>query len=409
MNNTPTEPVDRTSTGYTSHSIRFPLTTLGEELQTKEEVHFLRSQYYCVCFIQMVSPTTATTSTTTTTINDSDSIRKHYTTFINTMSTIARNFGAKIVKNVTDRLIICFPQTSNSTDDVAFQDVIECGITMLAAGDAINEKFTDEKLAAATYRISADYGKIEVAESKTSQHEDLFGPTMNLCSKINSKAQPNTMVIGGDLYLVIRSLPSYSSFRKKGYEFKEIKGHSITGFTYEYPIYSLISKHTRGQADAAINLSTWNDKLIQEPGLKYIHSPAISASATTHISSGNNIMLVDDEKDILYNFDLALTENGYHVEAFSNSREALNRFQEVGRSHFNLVILDLRMAGLNGLELYKRLKTISKDVKILFVSALDVVPELVSVLTDVKKDDILRKPISTEELIKAVKKRHQIF
>jgi DNA-binding response OmpR family regulator len=67
------------------------------------------------------------------------------------------------------------------------------------------------------------------------------------------------------------------------------------------------------------------------------------------------------------------------------------------------------MSGLNGLELYKRLKTISKDVKILFVSALDVVPELVSVLTDVKKDDILRKPISTEELIKAVKKRHQIF
>jgi len=359
----------------------------------------------------MVNPTTATTSTTTTTttINDSDSIRKHYTIFINTMSTIARNFGAKIVKNITDRLIIYFPQTSNSTDDVAFQDVIECGITMLAAGDAINAKFTDEKLAAATYRISADYGKIEVAESKTSQHEDLFGPTMNLCSKINSKAQPNTMVIGGDLYLVIRSLPSYSSFRKKGYEFKEIKGHSITGFTYEYPIYSLISKHTRRQADAAINLSTWNDKLIQEPELKYIHSPAISASATTHISSGNNIMLVDDEKDILYNFDLALTENGYRVEAFSNSREALNRFQEVGRSHFNLVILDLRMAGLNGLELYKRLKTISKDVKILFVSALDVVPELVSVLTDVKKDDILRKPISKEELIKAVKKRHQIF
>jgi CheY-like chemotaxis protein len=325
------------------------------------------------------------------------------------MSTIARNFGAKIVKNVTDRLIIYFPQTSNSTDDVAFQDVIECGITMLAAGDAINEKFTDEKLAAATYRISADYGKIEVAESKTSQHEDLFGPTMNLCSKINSKAQPNTMVIGGDLYLVIRSLPSYSSFRKKGYEFKEIKGHSITGFTYEYPIYSLFSKHTGRQADAAFNLSTWNDKLIQEPGLKHIHSPAISTSATTHISSGNSIMLVDDEKDILYNFNLALTENGYHVEAFSNSREALNRFQEVGRSHFNLVILDLRMAGLNGLELYKRLKTISKDVKILFVSALDVVPELVSVLTDVKKDDILRKPISTEELIKAVKKRHQIF
>jgi CheY-like chemotaxis protein len=215
------------------------------------------------------------------------------------------------------------------------------------------------------------------------------------------------MVIGGDLYLVIRSLPSYSSFRKKGYEFKEIKGHSIIGFTYQYPIYSLISKHTIREADAVFELSTWNDKLIKESEPKQINSPAISTSATTHIPSGNNIMLVDDEKDILYNFNLALTENGYNVEAFSNSREALNRFQE-GRSHFGLVILDLRMAGLNGLELYKRLKSISKDVKILFISALDVVPELVSILTDVKKEDILRKPISTEELIKAVKKRHQI-
>jgi two-component system, OmpR family, response regulator ChvI len=410
MFNTPTEPVDITSTRYTSHSIRSPLTTLEEEMQAKEEVHFLRSQNYCVCFIQMVKPTTATTSTiATTTINDSDSIRRHYTIFINTMSTIARNFGAKIVKNVADRLIIYFPQTSDPTDDVAFQNVIECGITSLAAGEAINAKLTEEKLAAATYRISADYGKIEVAESKTSQHEDLFGPTMNLCSKINSKAQPNTMIIGGDLYLVIRSLHSYSSFKKKGYEFKEIKGHSITGFRYEYPIYSLISKHSRKHSDPAFNLSTWHDKPTQELETKQVHSPAISTSPTTHISSGYNIMVVDDEKDILYNFNLALTENGYNVETFSNSQEALNRFQEVGRSHFDLVVLDLRMAGLNGLELYKRLKSISTDVKILFVSALDVVPEIVSVLTDVKNDDILRKPISMEELIRAVKKRHQIF
>ena len=61
------------------------------------------------------------------------------------------------------------------------------------------------------------------------------------------------------------------------------------------------------------------------------------------------------------------------------------------------------MPGLNGLELYTRLKSINRSVKILFVSALDVVPELVSILPDVKQDDILRKPISTEEFINSVK------
>jgi hypothetical protein len=103
------------------------------------------------------------------TVNDSDNIRKYYTIFINTMSTIARSFGAKIVKNITDGLIMYFPKTSNSIDDTAFKDVIECGSTMLAAGNVISTKLTEQKLAAVTYRISADYGKVEVAKVKTSQ------------------------------------------------------------------------------------------------------------------------------------------------------------------------------------------------------------------------------------------------
>jgi len=62
------------------------------------------------------------------TINNLDNITRHYTIFINT-------FGAKIVKNITECLIIYFPKTSNSIDHSAFKDVIECGITMLAAGE----------------------------------------------------------------------------------------------------------------------------------------------------------------------------------------------------------------------------------------------------------------------------------
>jgi two-component system, OmpR family, response regulator ChvI len=176
-------PIDRSSTSYPAGSIKFPLTSLGGEKPAIEEVQFLVSQNYCVCFIQMVNTTGPNIAT-----SDSDNIRKYYTIFINTMSAIARNFGAKIVKNIIDRLIIYFPQTSNSTDDSAFKDVIECGIIMLAAGDIINTKLTEQKLSVVAYRISADYGKLEVARSTTLQHEDLFGSTMNLCAKINSKA-----------------------------------------------------------------------------------------------------------------------------------------------------------------------------------------------------------------------------
>jgi two-component system response regulator ChvI len=346
-----------------------------------------------------------------TTVNDLDNIRKYYTIFINTMSTIARSFGAKIVKNITDGLIMYFPQTSNSIDDSAFKNVIECGITMLAAGDVINTKLAKEKLTAVNYRISADYGKVEVAKVKTSQQEDLFGPTMNLCAKINSKAPANVMVIGGDLYLVLKSLSSSPSFKQSDYRFKEVKGHPVVGFTHEYPAYSVTSKYSRTYPDPDTILSALNDNRTHESELEeicQIHHSSFSAFPTSPTShSGYNIMLVDDEEDILYSFKVALTSNGYHVEAFTDSQEALECFAQ-GSPHFDLVILDLRMPGLNGLELYSRLKAINIDVKILFLSALDVVPELVSILPDIKHDDILRKPVTTEDFINAVKKKRHI-
>jgi two-component system response regulator ChvI len=340
------------------------------------------------------------------TVNDSDNIRKHYTIFINTMSNIARRFGAKIVKNITDGLIMYFPRTSNSIDDSAFKNVIECGITMLAAGDVIKTKLTREKLAAVTYRISADYGKVEVAKLKTSQQEDLFGPTMNLCAKINSKAPANVMVIGGDLYLVLKSLSSSPSFKQSDYRFKEVKGHSIAGFTHEYPAYSVTSKYSRTYPDPDVILSALNDNRTHESELEEIpqHSSfSTSPTSPTSSYSGYNIMLVDDEEDTLYSFNAALINNGYHVEAFSDSQEALECFAQ--STHFDLVILDLRMPGLNGLELYTKLKSINLDIKILFLPALDVVPELVSILPDVKQEDILRKPVTTEDFINAVKKK----
>jgi two-component system response regulator ChvI len=389
----------KSSTNLSANAIIHRLANLAVEKQMKEEIQFLRSQNYCVCFVRMVNSTGVIS-----TVNDSDDIRRHYTIFINTMSIIARSFGAKIVKNITDGLIMYFPQTSNSIDDSAFKDVIECGITMLAAGNVINAKLTKENLAAVTYRISADYGKVEVAKLKTSQHEDLFGPTMNLCAKINSNAPANVMVIGGDLFLVLKSLSSSPSFKQTDYRFKEVKGHSITGFTHEYPAYSVTSKYSRTYPDLEAILSTLNDKQAHESELKEVpQHPSFSTSPTSY--SSYNIMLVDDEKDVLYSFNAALINNGYHVQAFSDSQEALECFAQ--GSHFDLVILDLRMPGLNGLELYTKLKAINSDVKILFLSALDVVPELVSILPDVKQDDILRKPVATEDFINAVKKKRQ--
>jgi class 3 adenylate cyclase len=108
---------------------------------------------------------------------------------------------------------------------------------MIEARNTINQKLHEEGLPSLSYRISADYGRVEVARSATSQSDDLFGPTMNMCSKINSKASPNGVAIGDGLYKVIETFSWLSSLEENCYHFEE-----LVTLEYEfnnYPLYSL--------------------------------------------------------------------------------------------------------------------------------------------------------------------------
>jgi two-component system, OmpR family, response regulator ChvI len=128
-------------------------------------------------------------------INDPEKLRKYYGFFLrNTIAAIARNFRAKIIKNTGDCLIFYFPETTDSINKSAFRDVLECCITMISARCTINTKLYQEKLTSISYRISADYVRVEVARSTTSQQDDLFDSTMNTCvckDKLKSIAKQN--------------------------------------------------------------------------------------------------------------------------------------------------------------------------------------------------------------------------
>ena len=334
-----------------------------------DEVSFIRSQNCCVCFVDIVDSTRITSN-----INNPEKVMKYYGIFLNTMAAIARNFGARIIKNVGDCLIFYYPKTSDSSNKSSFKDVIECCITMIEARDTINEKLSEEELPSLSYRISADYGRVEVARSTSSQSDDLFGPTMNMCAKINSKASPNGLVIGDGLHKFVQSFSLLSSLENY-YHFEVIVGsEDRQGEFNKYPVFSLHrnDRSTFGQSE--------QDRK---------HTPTI--------------LLVDDEEDILDTFKTGLACEGFNVEAFADPMEALTHFATVNPSHYDLAILDIRMPGLNGLQLYYRLKAINRNIKILFVSALDAVPELISILPDVKTtNDIIKKPVALDDFISAV-------
>ncbi len=195
-------------------------------------------------------------------INKSDKIAQYYSIFLNSISVIVHEFAGKIIKNTGDGMICYFPETSDHNKKPAFRNVIECGLTMMAAFRFINIRMHEMDLPDVSYRISADYGRFSIAKSPTSQSYDLFGPTMNLCAKINSKAAPNSMVIGSDLYQMLKSIFSSSRSVLDNYYFKHVGEYVVDGLKNAYPVYSVISKYPNEDYYHAIQID--NERLLQE-------------------------------------------------------------------------------------------------------------------------------------------------
>ena len=78
------------------------------------------------------------------------------------------------------------------------------------------------------------------------------------------------------------------------------------------------------------------------------------------------------------------------MDAFADPREALRHFEQTDLNTYNLVIIDIRMPSLNGIQVYYRLKTKNPNIKILFVSALDAAQEMVSILPGIGLEDVLK-------------------
>jgi CheY-like chemotaxis protein len=228
---------------------------------------------------------------------------------------------------------------------------------------------------------------VEVATSTSSKSEDLFGSTMNICAKINSIAKPNGIVIGGDLHQLVTSF----SFSNE-YEFREVRGYSV-GFKSAYPVYAVIAKNRASLERSSMNL--FNSKI---PRLE------AAQARVTQQKYFANIMVVDDEPDILFTYKSLLSAEGYNVKAFTDPQEALKHFVQLldPSSYYQLVLLDIRMPRLNGLQLFYKIKTLSPNTKIMFCSALDIAEEIVSILPDIKYNDIIKKPIKREYFVSKI-------
>jgi two-component system OmpR family response regulator len=111
------------------------------------------------------------------------------------------------------------------------------------------------------------------------------------------------------------------------------------------------------------------------------------------------ILVVDDEPSIVDAVATTLRYEGFEVEEASKGRAALRAAQE---KPFELIVLDIMMPDLDGLEVTRRLRAGGIRVPVLFLTARDSVEDRITGLT-VGADDYVVKPFSLGELVARVR------
>lgn len=119
------------------------------------------------------------------------------------------------------------------------------------------------------------------------------------------------------------------------------------------------------------------------------------------------ILIVEDEAKIARFVQLELEHEGYEVRHISDGRMAL----ESALAHdYDLIILDLMLPGMSGIELLRRLRQ-TKDTPVLILTARDQIMDKVAGL-DIGADDYMTKPFAIEELLARIRvhlKRREAF
>lgn len=117
--------------------------------------------------------------------------------------------------------------------------------------------------------------------------------------------------------------------------------------------------------------------------------------------------VIDDDIDITALFHDILCENVLEacVFAFNEPVEALKHFME-NQLNYALVISDLRMSALNGLELLKKVKRVNPNVRTILMSGynFDEDPTYLEYMKDGIIDNIIEKPVTIERLCQKVRK-----
>jgi len=137
--------------------------------------------------------------------------------------------------------------------------------------------------------------------------------------------------------------------------------------------------------------------LVTKPEQSKLAEPVADKSERV---DGASILVVDDEPAILQFLSQVLTEEGHRVETADNATEALERLES---KRYSLILLDIKLPGVSGIELYKRIQKMAKFLarRVVFITG-DVIGEDTKNFLARTKAPYIIKPFDTEQLKKDI-------
>ena len=126
-----------------------------------------------------------------------------------------------------------------------------------------------------------------------------------------------------------------------------------------------------------------------------LSSVAINEKADTDtFTSRPKLLIVDDDSSLREFLEIFLAKEGYKVDSAETGQEAL---EKVKNSSYSLVITDVRMPGMDGVELLKRLKSLDANLPVILITAFASLDAAVDAMKE-GAWDYLTKPFKIEEL-----------
>ena len=109
-------------------------------------------------------------------------------------------------------------------------------------------------------------------------------------------------------------------------------------------------------------------------------------------------LIVDDHVGMRTTLQDILEDEGYHVSSASSGDEAIELCQE---HKFDIILMDVRMPGINGVEAFKKIKTISKDSRVIMMSAYSIDEMKLEALKE-GAIAFLEKPLDISQVLKLI-------